>query len=399
MQPEDPTQHSRLRHVPVDGHKGFYWKDSRKLEVGFRYRDSDGSRQYAYGSQPQFGRQPWTLREAKKEQARLDVAVDRQEIVVSAKAPTFEQVREEWVAARKIGERTAEARDANLKHYCQTFERKKLRDINDKRVILTWLNGLRSVKTGGPLNDGTKAQILAALRDVLRYGVKQGYVPRNAANDLDRDDRPRQGGGHKRILTHDEEDRLLLYCANFPWMRPIITVARAQALRLGEIRGLQWSDVDFANNKLRVHQQLRRDGTLGPTKGARNGKRDKRDLNHIDLMPEAREALLELRMASDGTGYVFRNTLWKSRGQSDIEKSFGKAVKKAVLLETADGKVTFHSLRHTGISRLANYPQIPLVYVRDFAGHASLSTTETYVHKIEQPSVTAAAAEAMAGER
>jgi hypothetical protein len=38
-----------------------------------------------------------------------------------------------------------------------------------------------------------------------------------------------------------------------------------------------------------------------------------------------------------------------------------------------------------------------LVYVRDFAGHESLQTTETYVHKIESPSVTAAAAKAMAG--
>jgi integrase len=60
--------------------------------------------------------------------------------------------------------------------------------------------------------------------------------------------------------------------------------------------------------------------------------------------------------------------------------------------------VTFHSLRHTGISRLANDRRIPLVYVRDFAGHRTLSTTETYVHKIGSPTVTTAAAEAMALE-
>jgi integrase len=47
--------------------------------------------------------------------------------------------------------------------------------------------------------------------------------------------------------------------------------------------------------------------------------------------------------------------------------------------------VVFHSLRHTGISRLANDPRVPLVKVRDFARHANLATTQGYVHAIESP--------------
>jgi hypothetical protein len=61
------------------------------------------------------------------------------------------------------------------------------------------------------------------------------------------------------------------------------------------------------------------------------------------------------------------------------------------------GRVTFHSLRHTALSRLANHPSIPLVYVRDFAGHSTLATTETDVHKLESAETTAAAVLAMAG--
>jgi integrase len=63
-----------------------------------------------------------------------------------------------------------------------------------------------------------------------------------------------------------------------------------------------------------------------------------------------------------------------------------------------DGPVVFHSLRHTGISRLANDRRIPLVQVRDFARHKSLTTTETYVQKIDSPELTAAMAAAMALE-
>jgi integrase len=63
--------------------------------------------------------------------------------------------------------------------------------------------------------------------------------------------------------------------------------------------------------------------------------------------------------------------------------------------ETAKGKV--HSLRHTGISRAANHPAIPLVHVRDFARRADLATTQGYVHKIENEKVTTALGEALAG--
>ena len=59
--------------------------------------------------------------------------------------------------------------------------------------------------------------------------------------------------------------------------------------------------------------------------------------------------------------------------------------------------MVFHSLRHTGISRLANQPAIPLVHVRDFARHADLATTQGYVHKIDSPLVTVAIGEALAG--
>ncbi len=152
---------------------------------------------------------------------------------------------------------------------------------------------------------------------------------------------------------------------------------------MGEVAGLDLhEDVDFVSGKLRVHQQLGRDGELGPTKGATPSKPDRRDVNPIDLMPEARDALLEMRHAPRRSYYA-------------VQMAFKKAVRLAGLPETKDGKAGFHSLRHTGISRLANNPKIPLVWVRDFAGHQSIKTTEGYVHKIESEAVTAAAVEAM----
>jgi integrase len=92
-----------------------------------------------------------------------------------------------------------------------------------------------------------------------------------------------------------------------------------------------------------------------------------------------------------------RNRDGVRRRLHDVQRAFRKARDRAALPITEDGKVVFHSLRHTGISRLANHPAIPLVHVRDFARHTDLATTQGYVHRIENEEVTAAIGEALAG--
>jgi integrase len=80
-----------------------------------------------------------------------------------------------------------------------------------------------------------------------------------------------------------------------------------------------------------------------------------------------------------------------------VQRAFEKAVERAALPVTAEGKVVFHSLRHTCISRLANDPRVGIIYAQRHAGHADLKTTQSYVKKIESAERTCAAAEALAG--
>jgi integrase len=362
--------------------------DGRHFKIN--YRDSTGKwrRKWLDG--------PMRLGDAVKAREELNVSIRRREIVVGGEARTFKQVREEHATSRTVGTRTAEGQDSNLRNHCGSLEQRKIGDIG-KQDILALLGQARSVKTGAPLNDGTKAQIVAALSAVFEHAVDAGYIARNPCKELAKK-RPRQGEGRRRIISHNEETRLLAYCGRIAWLRPIIVVALYQALRLGEVAGLQVQAVDFLNDKLRVQQQLNRRRQLVHTKGAnpRTGKRDRRDTNPIDLIPPAREALLELW--PDTNAEFFFHDDGRPRHTRAITRAFEDVVKLAALPATEDGPVTFHSLRHTGISRLANDRRIPLVWVRDFAGHRSVKTTETYVHKIENKAVTAAAVEAMALE-
>ena len=113
-------------------------------------------------------------------------------------------------------------------------------------------------------------------------------------------------------------------------------------------------------------------------------------------MPTAAEVLHRLKSLNP-FGYVFLNTLGGPRDRRYVQRAFEQAVERAALPVTAEGKVVFHSLRHTAISRLANDPRVGLVYAQRFAGHVDVKTTQAYVQKIESAATTSAAAEAIAG--
>jgi integrase len=367
------TLAKRIRHQPVKGAPGVYRSRTKKgwvYEVRFP-ANAAGRRLYEVVG------------------TRLDAAKARaHEIHAGGQAPssvatTVAEVYADWKKTRSIRKRSEEMYDAHYRtHIAPALARRKVRDL-DSRTIQGWLAGLKR-KDGKPgeLATGTRCTIYATLKVILRHAVDMGVI--SAAPNLRRGVAPKAGEGRKRVLSLDEERTLLAYCARSSWLRPMINVALHQALRMGEVAGLQWEDVDFVTGKLTVRHTLGRDGRLGPTKGGR--------VETIQLTPVARETLLDLRMqTSEAEGLIFRNGAGNPYQLRNIQRAFDKARRRAGLDD-----VVFHSLRHTGISRLANHPAIPLVQVRDFARHTNLATTMGYMHKIEDERMTVAFAEALA---
>jgi integrase len=382
---DDSTPLKRERHVPQNAAQHIYWSRRSDGSKVFEVRhplNSEGKRIYEVVG------------------TRLDQAKARAREVHGDSAP---RVAEVGLTVRKLIERYRETHEVKpdqdrmlTLHIEPRWGGVKLRDIH-KTDLESWWPSLKRSDGRGPLAEGSKRLIVATFSILLQYGVDIGALGVNPVKSMSRSRRPKQGEARRRILTPDEEGRLLAYCAPFPWLAPIITVSLNQGLRLGEVLGLQWEDVDFTSNKIRVCHSLGKDGLLGGTKHAKlTGKRDPRDLKPIDLMPAARAVLLELRIDSDGTGFVFTNSMGNPRERRAVQKAFTKARDRAALPVTADGPVCIHSLRHTAISRLVNNPAIPLVYARDFAGHTDLSITNTYAHGIEDASVTEAAGRALA---
>jgi integrase len=356
------------RHVPTQSSHIYYSlrADGSKAWEVRHPADAEGRRQYET-------LQPGSTFAQAKARAHEVHAADAPRM--TSTNTTFAEVVADWRETRDMRPSSEARFDGILdRHVLPRIGRKRVRDINS-RAILRLLAEVPSAKL-----------TYSTVRIVLGYAVEMGAL--GSVPKLPKKRVPKWGEARRRILSTDEEARLLAYAAKHGVLSQVIRVALGQALRMGEAVGLEWADVDFGKGKLSVRRSVDKDGNVGPTKGGKE--------RVIDLTPKAREALLELRMQCDGTGRIFRNRDGGEWSQRDIGRAFNAARDAAVIQTTEDGKVTFHTLRHTSISRLANHPDIPLVYCRDFAGHASLGTTEGYVHSIESTTVTTAVGEALA---
>jgi integrase len=350
------------RHVPVKGHRGIYWSGTdRNKRFEIRYTDGTGKRRFeVVGS---------SLTEAKARLAEVQVRRSRGDRLTRI-GMTFAEVVEEWRATRSNRPRTVESYDRILRLYLlPRFGRTRVADI-DSVALRQWLRGHQRESGLAP---STVQLHLAVLSTVLQHAVEGGAIIANPVKALSRGVKPKAQKLAPRVLAPDEEQQLLDAAGRRGWMVPIIRVALLAGLRLGEVCGLQWQDVDFAAAKIHVRHNLSKDGrTLGPPKGGEAT---------IDLHPELRELLRGMRLQAAGAEYVFTNSLGQRRQPRDVQRAWQSMVRRAGL-SGEPRSLRFHDLRHSCASRLANAPGASMPWVQGYMRHSSLQTTLGYVHAI-----------------
>jgi len=289
---------------------------------------------------------------------------------------TLEQAVEIWKA-----DCLADLATRSVDAYRQALGRIERSPLWKKRVreiewtdIKRWLDGLtndRKGHEGEPLADSTKRNTLAVLDVVLAYAVERKVLP--VAPKIPRGKKPKIASGRDRVLTPAEDDLLGASFGQRKWMEAVYDVTLGQALRMGEVLGLRWEDVDFENRTLRVERQIHKDGTVSEPKDGSSGV--------IELSERAERTLLGLReqVKAEGklpVGWVFVNTLGEHRRHKDIDRAFRQAVRASGI-----EPICFHGLRHTMISRLFMAGVAPTA-IQHFARHALLATTMHYAHNI-----------------
>lgn len=246
-------------------------------------------------------------------------------------------------------------------------------------------------------------KVLVSLGSLLADAQERGLVVRNSVREKSRTrakgtDRrvERRQKGKLRIgvdIPTTDEIRALVAVLKGRY-RAILLTAIFAGLRASEIRGLRWSDIDFAKNLIHVRQRADRYREIGPPK-SEAGERT------IAVMPLAMNAIKEWKLACpkgeldlafpnlqgnvEELGNIIRRGFMPAQVRAGIVVDSGERDDKGEPIMVA--KYTgLHALRHYHASWLINRKEDgglgwPAKSVQERLGHANIAITlDTYSH-------------------
>lgn len=239
----------------------------------------------------------------------------------------------------------------------------------------------------------------------LEMAVDSDIIRKNPAKGC-----AREIGGTKKVktsLTIEEQKRLLDFTENedrYCVYYPLVLFALSTGLRIGELTGLRWSDIDLEKNIIHIRQQLVYldfgDGYKFHIQDLKTeaGRRD------IPLIKNAKKALImqkklnlmlgrtakqqEVEGISD---FVFINSQGKPYPTGAVNRALYDIVRTYNRREETQAKdkrrepgrlphISAHTLRHTACSRLAEAGLEPKV-LQYIMGHSNISVTlDIYTH-------------------
>ncbi len=267
-----------------------------------------------------------------------------------------------------VGEKSN--RDSTLEEKRKIFERYLEPALGQHRldaIDLGVVNAFRAeLKTrqsykGKPLSPKTQANVLGVLATALRYAEGAGVIERMPPIRIRAVPPP-------PIECWDFTELGRVYGAALreaePWPTAVLLAGEA-GLRVGEVLGLDWPDLDLVANTITVVRQVRQ-GVEGPPKGGkpRTVPMTPRLAAHLRAVPRIH------------TGRVVAH-LGEPVGEGQAGHTLRRICRVAGLPERQ-----WHRLRHTFATHAALLGANPL-RLQHWLGHSTLNMTLRYVHFAE----------------
>ena len=251
------------------------------------------------------------------------------------------------------------------------------------------------------LRVSTVESIHTVLHQVLTVAVEDGYMRTNVSDNVLKELKQTHNidANHRRALTVPEQDLFLNYLRpennRYHHWYPVFAVIIGTGMRVGEITGLRWCDIDLEKDIIDVNHTLvyydhAQDGCYFNIHAPKT-EAGKRKIPMLDYVKEAflmEKQLQEYRgthckVTIDGyTDFIFVNRFGSVQHQGTLNRALrritrdcnddqlNKGIADPVLLP----RFSCHSLRHTFTTRLVEQG-INIKVVQDVLGHKDVGTT------------------------
>jgi integrase len=261
------------------------------------------------------------------------------------------------------------------------------------RLTPAHLQALYAAKLREGMKPASVRQIHAILHKALEQAVRFNLIPANPASKVDL---PKVRQEEITPLSAVEANKLLdVTCDERDRFEALYVLALTTGLRIGELLGLRWSDIDLDARRLRVSRQLQRGekGLIFTEPKAASRHTVDLPVRTVEALKRHRKRQVEETLKAGGAYHdndlVFAGDLGGPIGPEKVtQRAFKPLLKRAGL-----PKIRFHDLRHTFATLLLARGVHP-TYVQRALGHASVKMTlDRYSHWM--PSMGRATAEAI----
>lgn len=294
-------------------------------------------------------------------------------------------------------------------HIKDKIGKRKLNTVNYSDIKKLYLDALDN---GLSLN--TVEVLHTILHPLFKLAVRDNIIMKNPTSEVLREVREEAGYSKpKKHALSKEEQEVMMRCIrevkHLNHWEPMVTVLLGTGMRIGELLGLTWDDVDFENEIISVNHTLMYRGLnkksnvnevedgdiihscdrhINPPKTSNSNRK-------IPMLDKVKDALLELKRMSeikpnidviDGySGFVMTNRYGHTFRAVEINRLFKRIAEKwnegeeeRAAAENRDPvylpNITCHTLRHTFASRFAeNNPNAKLL--QTLMGHSDIRTT------------------------
>jgi integrase len=247
-------------------------------------------------------------------------------------------------------------------HLLPAFGEERLEDITTDQVE-AWSAELAA---RGTMNNRTRLKILTVLHGVMKRAKRVWKLPVNPITEVEK---PIQRRSTAIEVFSTEEVMALVRAAHSEQDAAIYLTAAFTGLRRGELVALRWRDVDFPRRHIRVTASYTERALTTPKSGK---------VRSVPLAPQVAEALARLNNASaypEPDDLVFPGIVGEYLDASALYRRYKLALKRAGLRS-----LRFHDLRHTFGTQVIGNPNVSILQLKKWMGHADIDTTMKYLH-------------------